>query len=183
MGDSVAVPTGDQPGFPPDLLAVGGKVALPGCSRPLPAAGPPSVCGPDGEPASQAELSACHTSGPPETRKGLFVCEHLASSSGAIHHLEGGGRRGREGSSPRGDSLVFPWLLAGPKWLLSPERRPVWGRAAGRGWEGGGCSGDRNCVEPAGLSEPPLPPHLGRHGGGVGGGISEEPGGGRGADV
>lgn len=50
---------------------------------------------------------------------------------------------------------MFPGLPAGPKWLLSPGRRPVWGRAAGRVWELGGCSGDRRRVEPAGLSEPP----------------------------
>lgn len=79
-----------------------------------------------------AELSACHASGPPENDKRAFVCKHLASSSGAIHHGKGGGRQtagGREevppaeeASSPRSPPL------AGPKWLLSPEMSPVWGQ-------------------------------------------------------
>lgn len=65
----------------------------------------------------------------------------------------------REGVLPPRREPSVPRAPGRTKWLLSPGRRPVWGRAAGRVWERGGCSGDRRRVEPAGLSEPP---YLGR---------------------
>lgn len=57
---------------------VEGRRPCPGVLAPACAAGPPSACRPDGEPASEAELSACHASGPPEGDKRAFCLRALS---------------------------------------------------------------------------------------------------------
>lgn len=94
-------------------LKLGGRWPCPaGCPLPPPPApGPPSIPGLMGSPPSEAELSACHARGPAGTIKGLFVCKHLASSSGAIHHLGGRGGGGR--ADRRGRGWGPPRMLPG----------------------------------------------------------------------